>query len=141
MPQIDGFNQALKLLRSLAPQEQQRLLQAIEKKDAKMAAQLKENLIQIDDLIYMSTTMTLDLLKDVPLEIFARSLRLANKETRQYFLQMVSKGMKKEIEEQLQGPCALEKILEAHNQLMQVVTKKVNDGAIILNLEKSQRQV
>jgi len=139
---IDGFKQAIEMLKGLDLASQQSLLAEMARKDPEMAIKLKKNLITFDDLEFLTVDMMKRLLKDIPLEVFGLALRGASKQTATHILNMFSTNMKNDVEEILKGrPRPLDEVLEAQNKIMKVVQTLAEKGEIILSKDKSEKYV
>ena len=139
---IDGFKQAIEMLKGLDLASQQSLLAEMARKDPEMAIKLKKNLITFDDLEFLTVDMMKRLLKDIPLEVFGLALRGASKQTATHILNMFSTNMKNDVEEILKGrPRSLDEVLEAQNKIIKVVQALAEKGELILSKDKSEKYV
>lgn len=129
-----GVKEAAKMLMGLGPKAQKALLEDIRKRDPKMAALLDENLVSMEDLIYLTPSMLVGLLRDVNLETFGLALRTVDKTVSDKLLKMVSTGIRVEIEDGLKGaPKRVSEVEAAQAEVMDIVRKKIEMGQIVLN--------
>lgn len=129
-----GVKEAAKMLMGLGPKAQKALLDDIRKKDPKMAALLEENLVQMEDLQHLTPTMLVGLLRDLNLEKFGLALRTVDKEISKKLLDMVSTGIRLEIEDGLNGPPKrMSEVEAAQAEVLDIVRKKIEMGQIVLN--------
>lgn len=129
-----GVKEAAKMLAGLNPKAQKALLDEIRRKDPKMADLLADNLITMEDLAYLTPTMMVGLLRDLKLEVFGLALRTVDSSISQKLLDMVSTGMRLEIEDGLKGsPKALTEVESAQAHVLDIVRKKIEMGQIVLN--------
>lgn len=129
-----GVKEAAKMLQALGPQKAKELLEQIRLKDPKMAQNLEQNLISMEDLQYLTASMLVGLLRDVPLEVFGLALRTVDKEIVDKILSQVSTGIRLDIEDGLKGaPRKVSDVTNAQLEVLKVVKKKVDQGHIVVN--------
>ena len=129
-----GVKEAAKMLAGLTPAAGKKLLEEIKLKDPKMAALLEENLITMEDLQYVTSAMLVGLLRDVDLEEFGLALRGIDQSISNKLLDMVSTGIKLDIEDGLKGkPRKLSEVEAAQAKILEIVRKKVDLGHIVIN--------
>ncbi len=129
-----GLKEAAKLLAGLDAKGRKGVLQKIAEKDPKMAEALEKNIIQFEDLKYMTLSMLQDLMKEVQRDDLGRALRSASPELKNFFLKNLSSSMKKDIEQVLLGPpLSVQKIEDSTEKIMKIVRGKVENGTIIIN--------
>jgi flagellar motor switch protein FliG len=141
MPKINGFNEALALLKDLAPEDQRRIIADIKKRDPELAQKLNDNLITIDDLIAITPRMMVDLFSRIDLQELGFSLKLATKATRDHVVLQVSSRMRADLEDCMKVMKPLDEVLKSHQKLMAVVNEMIKEGKIVLDLAASKRQV
>ena len=99
-----------------------------------MAALLEQNLITMEDLQYVTSAMLVGLLRDVDLEEFGLALRGIDQSISNKLLDMVSTGIKLDIEDGLKGkPRKLSEVEAAQAKILEIVRKKVDLGHIVIN--------
>jgi flagellar motor switch protein FliG len=129
-----GVKEAAKMLVGLGPAAQKKILEEIRLKDPKVAALLEKNLISIDDLQYLTASMLVGVLRDIPLETFGLALRTVDKEIVDKLLSMVSTGIKLDIEDGLKGkPRQMSDVEDAQTKVLKVIGEKVELGHISLS--------
>ena len=110
------------------------LLEDIRKKDPRMATQIEQNLVSLEDLQYLTPTMLVGLLRDVNLEEFGLALRGIDKSISDKILSEVSTGIRLDIEDGLKGaPQKLSKVEEAQSNILKVLRQKIDKGHIVIN--------
>ena len=133
-----GIKEAAAMLNALPPEQARRILSEIKAQDPQMAEELEKNLITMDDLRYITPTMLIGLLRDIPLPTFGLALRGVTKDVSEILLKMVSSNMKLEIEEGLTGPPRrMSEVSEAQQKVLQIVRSKVEKGEMVLSRSSS----
>ncbi len=133
MPFKAGVKEAAKILAGLDFKQREKILEIIAKKDPRMGDLLRENLVTIDDLQYATVKMLQELLREIKITDLALALRLANSEVQQHILNSISKSMREEIVEVLNGPpLPLEKVRPAYQRVLGVIREKVERGELVL---------
>ncbi len=129
-----GVKEAAKMLSALSTSERERILGDIAKKDPQMAELLKQSLVVFEDLVFITTKMLVELLREIEIRDLALGLRVASKELRVHILESVSRSIREEIEETLNGkPRPVSEVEESVEKVMQVVRRKVERGELILS--------
>jgi len=133
MPFKGGVKEAAKMLAGLDPQAQERILAEISDKDPRMAEAIREGLVVMEDLQYLTVSMIQELLLEIKLSDLGLALRICSPELRDHITGNVSKNMREEINDVLNGkPQSVSKVYEATARIMQVVKDKMSKGQIVL---------
>ena len=133
MPKINGLAEAVKILQELAQPEQERILLSIAKQDPKLAEKIKDNLITLEDLNYLTTSMIRDLFKELDPAVLGLSFRMASPKLIDHIFKNVSSGMKRDMEEVLKGkPRRVSEVQEATEKVLATVRKLIAEGKIVL---------
>ena len=136
MPFRGGIKEAAKMLAGLDKSSRENVLKKISQVDPQMAESLKNNLVDFEDLKYMTNSMLIDFLKKVDLNDLGLALRGSSEELRKFFLNNVSSGMRKDIEDHLKGPLQmLSKVEEAQNKIIEIAKEMEERGEIILSAD------
>ena len=129
-----GVKEAAKLRVGLGTQAQKKILEQIKAKDPVMAQKLEANLVSMDDLQYLTPGMLVGLLRDVSLEEFGLALRTVDQEIVDKILNMVSTGIKLDIEDGLKGkPRKVSDVEAAQENIVKILKAKIDKGHIVLN--------
>ena len=129
-----GVKEAAKMLMGLGPAAQKKLLEEIRAKDPAMAQKLESNLISMEDLQYLTPAMLVGLLRDVDLEKFGLALRTIDQSITQKLLDMVSTGIRLDIEDGLKGkPRKVSEVEAAQGEILEIVRKKIDMGHIVID--------
>jgi flagellar motor switch protein FliG len=133
MPRFNGPKEAAQLLSSLAPLEAKKIMAEIQKQDPKLLEQILAQLVRLEDLQFIAAKDLMDILKNFPFKYFCWVMRLAPKEVHEHLKKLLTKGMRQELEDILQGP-ALPKpqVMEKYQELMNLLLQKVQDGTLFL---------
>lgn len=133
-----GVDEAVKMLQGLGVDGARRLLEDIRKKDPRMADELERNLISMEDLQYLTPAMLVGLLRDLDLEVFGLALRTVDQQIVQKLMDMVSTGIRLDIEDGLKGgPRKLSEVSEAQNKVLDVLKEKIDKGHIVIDPDET----
>ena len=135
-----GVKGAAKLLAGLDPVSRQRLFEELSKKDPKIVEILKKNMVSMEDLILLTVKMIQDLTREIQMKDLGMALRTEKEDLRSHFLNNVSKRMKEEVEEVLNGPAQpLSKVQEAQEKILSLIREKMEKGEIVLSKDNKDR--
>ena len=142
MIKLGGVEEAAKMLAGLGPKERERLLELIAKQDPNMAETLRQQMVTMEDLRFLTVKMIQDLLTKIDINQLGKALRLASDELRSHMLSNVSQGIREDIEVVLLGPPIQVSDAEAATDaIMEVVLKMVESGELVLNQAGSEEYV
>lgn len=128
-----GIKEAAKILAGLDFQQREKILELIVQKSPEMAETLRQNLVSIEDLQYATVKMLQEFLKEVSIGDIGFALRIASKEVQDHILNSVSRSVREEISEILEGdPQPVPKVREAYQRVMAVIQVKAEKGELIL---------
>ncbi|MCO4753952.1 MAG: hypothetical protein KC478_05695 [Bacteriovoracaceae bacterium] len=134
-----GVKEAAKMLQGLGVEGARRLLDDIRKRDPAMAQELEANLISMEDLQYLTSSMLVGLLRDVNLETFGLALRTVDKDIVDKLMNMVSTGIRLDIEDGLKGPPRkVSEVTEAQSKILEILKEKIDKGHIVINPDGDQ---
>ena len=137
-----GVKGAAKLLAGLEPVSRQRLFEELIKKDPKIVEILKKNMVSMEDLILLTVKMIQELTREIQMKDLGMALRTEKEDLRDHFLNNVSKRMKEEVEEVLNGsPQPLAKVQEAQEKILSLIRAKIEKGEIVLSKDSKDRLV
>jgi flagellar motor switch protein FliG len=129
-----GVEEAARMLMGLGPSAAKKLLEEIRAKDPEMAQKLEESMVRMEDLQYLTPSMLVGLLRDIPLDTFGLALRTVDQEIVKKLLDMVSTGIKLDIEDGLKGPPRrVSEVESAQQKVLKVVREKIDKGHIVLD--------
>ncbi len=129
-----GVKEAAKLLQGLDPIMRTKVFDIIKKQDPNMAEILEKEMVVFDDLKYITQQMLYELLKEINPDDLALALKVASKELQEHILNNLSKRVKEDFLEVLNGPLRVVRdVLEASERVMLVVRKKVDKGELVLS--------
>lgn len=131
---FNGKDEALKLIKALSPAEAKKIINTIGVSDPKLADFLKSNLVQIEDIEFLTQNMLMSLLRDMDLEVFGLAIKALDQRIIEKVMGQVSTGMRLDIEDGLKsGPTSLEKVQSAQDKLLEVLNKKIENGQIVID--------
>ena len=135
-----GFYQAADLLSHLSIGEREKILSIVSKADSKLADRLKKSLFSFEDLIHLTPKMMPVLVKNIDPSVLGLALRGTSESVRNHFLQTVSKGIRLEIEEVLNGrPKPVNQVQDAMGVIMDKVQNLIDSGEIILSKDGNEK--
>jgi len=136
MPHQGGIKAAAKLLSGLDHDHRKKILEIISKQDPRMAEVLEKNLIELEDLLFLTPTMVLELVKEVTAKEMGLALRISTPKLKNHILTNLPKMLRAEVEEVLLGPPqSVNKVQEISEKILEIVRKKVERGEIIIRKE------
>ena len=134
-----GPEAAAAVLSRLGKLERDKILLYIDKEDPDMGQALRQMMVTLDDLQFITVSMLQELLRLIKIDDLALALRLAKDETREFIFENVSRSLRQDILDVYKGPpLPLSKVQEAYERIMQVVRKRVEEGTIIIDRDGSQ---
>ena len=137
-----GVKGAAKLLAGLDPVSRQRLFEELAKKDPKIVEILKKNMVSMEDLILLTVKMIQDLTREIQMKDLGMALRTEKEDLRDHFLNNISKRMKEEVEDVLNGPPQLlSKVQEAQEKILSLIIIKMEKGEVVLSKDSKDRLV
>jgi len=137
-----GIKEAAKLLAGLDRTSQRSILEIIEKKNPEMAQLLRDNMISLEDLQYLTVKMLQELLQEIKLADLGLALRISSKDLREHILLNVSKTIRKDLEDILTGPPqAVSKVEEAAMRVLDIVRDMADKGKLVLSKSGSEEYV
>ena len=139
---FNGFEEALAILESLSGPEQEKILEGIKKHQPDLATKLKESLVTIEDLIYLTPNQLAEFIKDIDLGELGYALRGSSEKVREHIFSLVTTNLQKEIEDTLKGgPASMKKVQECTDRVMSIVRHKVSKGQLVLDPKSSDKMV
>ncbi len=129
-------------MRALDAKQREKVLDSLIKKDPQLAQDLRKQLINFDDLKLLTPQMILELSKLVTTNLLAVSLRSADVELVNHFLNNLPKSVKTEIEEILHGSkVSARDVRDSRMKILEIVQTKVEEGQFVLNKDKNETLV
>lgn len=134
MAKVGGFKQAIDMLSGLDAESSKRILDEISQTDPAMAEAIKNHLVTIEEIQYITPKMLVELFRDIDLKDMGMALRIGSPELRKFILSNISSGMGSEINDILDGPAQPKsKVNESLERVMDVFRKKVEKKEIIID--------
>tara|TARA_A100001015_G_scaffold300546_1_gene386088 strand:+ start:1272 stop:1703 length:432 start_codon:yes stop_codon:yes gene_type:complete len=139
---MGGPDMAAEMLKGLDLEAQERILHKISEKDPLLADLIRKEMLKFEDLRYLTISMIQDLLRSVSGDLLGLAFRAASDELRNHFLNNISKNMKKDILDVLNGPLMpVQKVQEAQRKILDIVQTKINKGEIVISKKGSDEYV
>ena len=137
-----GLKAAVEMLQRLPADTREKILSDIQKKDPRVHEYLQKNMVTFPDLIYLTSQMIRDLLREVSLEDLGLALRGSDKKLSEHFLQNMSQNNQDDILVILKGkPRSINDVLSAQEKIMAIVLKKIDEGKMVISREGSEKFV
>ncbi|OUR99896.1 hypothetical protein A9Q84_02380 [Halobacteriovorax marinus] len=134
-----GVKAAAKMLSALPTADRLRILADIAKQDPQRAELLKREMVVFEDLLYLTVKMLVELLREINLDDLALALRIASPELRSHILGNVSKSIRLELEDVLNGkPRPVSEVEQCLEKIMDVVRRKVEKGELVLSANSEE---
>ena len=134
MPIKGGIEQALELLSGMSLTERDSLLEIIATKDPTMATVLRNGLITLEDIRFLSIKMLQELLREISLDNLGLALRISSPELKSFVYTHVSSSMKRQLDDILLGPPKpVNQVLDAQDSIIQQMRKMVDKGQLIID--------
>lgn len=134
MPVKGGIEQALELLSGMSLTERDSLLEIIATKDPTMATVLRNGLITLEDIRFLSIKMLQELLREISLDNLGLALRISSPELKSFVYTHVSSSMKRQLDDILLGPPKpVNQVLDAQDSIIQQMRKMVDKGQLIID--------
>lgn len=132
---LGGAKQAADILNHFQAGMADTVLGAIDRRDAKIAEKIRENLFTFNDLIKLADRALQILLREVSSERIAPALRLADEALRNRLFQNLSARQVEIIKEELRSgpPLRRAEVLTAQNEIVDVALKLAAEGRITIN--------
>lgn len=129
-----GVKAAAKMLAGLTKNIREKILRDMRARDPKMAELINEQIFSFEDLIHLTPTMVIDLLRSVKIKDLALALKTADFNLKEHILTNSPRLIRQEIEDVLNGPLVLvSAVEEAKKRVMEVVILKIEKGEIVLH--------
>lgn len=142
MPFNGGVKGAAKLLASLDPVSRQRLFEELGRKDPNIIEILKKNMVSMEDLVLLTVKMIQDLTREIDMKDLGLALRTEDDDLKQHFLSNISKRMKEDVEEVLNGPPQpLKNVQEAQEKILSLIRAKIEKGEVVLSKDSKDKLV
>lgn len=127
-----GLGSVLEALKNLSPDEQQKLLEQLLKKDPELVKQLKNNLFDFADIVKLAKADFKTIWFEIPQKIWHLALRAANDETLLFIRSCLTERAFNQLLEDLKdlGPQPVSKVLEAQKQVLAEIQELAQKGRI-----------
>ena len=138
MPRFNGPKEAAELLNALAPNEAKKIMDEIAKQNPQLLQLILAQLVRIEDLQHITAKDLMELLKSIPFNDFCLVMRLAPQEVTDHLKSILTKGMRQELVDVLEGPAQPKpKVMEKYQVLMSILLNKVQDGTLSLRPDEN----
>lgn len=136
---INGAEEALKILRSLGPNEQKSLIEAMRIKDPLVAAALEAHLVSIEDIKNLTPKMFQAFIQGTDTDTFALALRGCTEDLHEFVKKNLSSRLWADIDDVLSGPPQKSsKVNEAQKKIIDILRVKQEKGLINLNASSDE---
>ncbi len=139
---LNGFKEALELLKNLDTESRNRIMLDMAKKDPALVAALKSKLISFEDLKNLTPAMMKDLLSTVDPYTLGVALRTEDNEIAEKLKTMMSKNNAQDLDDgKNQGLKSLTEVQKIQNEVLDKINKLVDQGKIIIKNDDSDEYV
>lgn len=133
MPVKSGPKEAARMIQEMGAAGK-KLLETIRETDPEMAELIELNLLNIEDIQYISQVQLVGLLRSLDLEVFGVALRGIDKSISKKILDTVSTGIRLDIEDGLnKGLKSMKDVEAAQAKILKVLKEKVDAGEIVID--------
>ena len=117
----------------LNDEDYQRVIQKISQENKQLAANIQDNVEEIDRLRYLTPEMKVDFLMEVNHDVLAAAMRLSSKEMIMELLSEVTDNMREEFLEKLDVAKPASAINKAQDQIVKLIKDKEKAGELVLD--------
>jgi len=137
---IDGLGEVLKLLKSSDSSFRSKIISQIEDRDPKLAAVLKRQIFQFEDIAKMEMRDVRTLLTQLNPKALSIALRGASPTIVQKILSNVSQRQSEDIQELLEHGPKMRKseVEDVRNQICQLALRLQEEGKLVIHREQDQ---
>ncbi len=128
-----GIKEAAKMLQGLDAKSRQRVMDELAQRDPTRLAQIKKEMITLEDLIHLTPMMMRDLMSKIKLEKLALALRISSEELKKHILTLLSTNNQKDVLAILNGPPKMaSEIQAAQDEIVAIIGELVDQGILVL---------
>lgn len=137
-----GIQGAVSLLNGLTAEESNRILKEIAEKSPDLVEKIRDKMVSIGDLKYLTENMLRDLFQTVSLNVVGLAFRVVDNETKEYVFAHISSGMRQEINDILEGPPQKRTdVNSAKQKIVDVLRDKIKEGKIVIDRSGKEEYV
>jgi flagellar motor switch protein FliG len=131
---FDGFSKALGILDKFGQEERLKILELLSKIDPKITEKLKEEIVTLEDLIFLNKEMLSKFLRKIELSDLGLCLRVSSSDLADFIISNVSERNQEEINHSFKGPPKpLDLVLESYGKVLLVFKEMLEKGEIYIN--------
>ncbi|MCK5882446.1 MAG: hypothetical protein KAG61_02065 [Bacteriovoracaceae bacterium] len=141
MPQ-KGLQAAIELLSGLPIDERDNLLDIMAAKDPLMVEVLRNGLVTLEDIQFLTVKMLQELFREINMSDMALALRISSPDLKAHIYSQISSSMKKSIDDTLLGPLKpVNLVQEAQARIIATMREMINNGRLIIDRSGSDPYV
>ncbi len=128
-----GLKSAIEMLSGLPLAERENLLEIMAKKDPTTVEVLRNGLVTLEDIQFITIKMLQELLREINIDDLALSLKISSPDLKSFIYSNVSSSMKRSIDDTLLGaPRPVSQIQEAQDRIISKMREMVDQGRLII---------
>ncbi|MGI4993169.1 FliG C-terminal domain-containing protein [Halobacteriovorax sp. GFR7] len=128
-----GFEAILEAISLMNKEEKETLISNITKMDFDLADKLRTSMYRLKDLQFITPQMMSEFLREVKTETLANALKLEKEEDRNGILAKLPKSIREDILFFTQKKIPRSQALEAHQEVMLIYSKMIDDERLIIS--------
>lgn len=131
-----GFEEILAAISLMNKEEKDTLIGNLSRMDAQLAQKLKKSLYRLSDLRYITPQMMSEFLREVKTKELALALKIEGESIRSEILSKLPKSIREDIEFHLTNKVPKTQALEAHQEVMNIYSKMIDDERLIISKDE-----
>ncbi|MFG1483770.1 FliG C-terminal domain-containing protein [Halobacteriovorax sp. HFRX-2_2] len=128
-----GFEAILEAISLMNKEEKETLISNITKMDFDLADKLRASMYRLKDLQFITPQMMSEFLREVKTQTLANALKLEKEEDRNGILAKLPKSIREDILFFIQKKVPKSQALEAHQEVMLIYSKMIDDERLIIS--------
>lgn len=137
-----GLKAAIEMLSGLPIAEREHLLEIMAQKDPTTVEVLRNGLVTLEDIQFLTVKMLQELLREINMDDLALALRISSPDLKAHIYSSISNTMKMSIDDILLGPPQpVNKVQEAQDRIINKMREMVDAGRLIIDRSGSDPYV
>lgn len=129
-----GLQAAIELLSGLPIAERENLLEIMAAKDPLTVEVLRNGLVTLEDIQFLTVKMLGELLREINMDDLALALRISSPDLKAHIYSQISDSMKMTIDDTLLGPPQpVNKVQDAQDRIIATMKEMVDGGRLIID--------
>lgn len=129
-----GLKAAIEMLSGLPINERENILEIMEKKDPTTAEVLRNSLVTLEDIKFLTVKMIQELFREINIDDLALALKISSPDLKSFVYNNISNSMKRTIDDTLLGPpVSVSKVLDAQDRIISKMREMTNAGRLVID--------